>query len=63
MPAAFETKSKKFEFSNADIAQLPAYAALKAPGDDKAFPLTLIPTTPCGSAVEPPVRRPSWSNR
>jgi anaerobic selenocysteine-containing dehydrogenase len=42
-PPAFETKSKKFEFANADIALLPAYAALKAPGDDKAFPLTLIP--------------------
>jgi anaerobic selenocysteine-containing dehydrogenase len=42
-PAAFETKSKKFEFANADIALLPAYAALKAPGDEKSFPLTLIP--------------------
>jgi len=42
-PAAFETKSKKFEFANADIALLPAYAALKAPGDDKTFPLVLIP--------------------
>jgi anaerobic selenocysteine-containing dehydrogenase len=42
-PAAFETKSKKFEFANADITLLPAYAALKAPGDDKSFPLTLIP--------------------
>jgi len=42
-PAAFETKSKKFEFANADIALLPAYAALKAPGDDKSFPLTLVP--------------------
>jgi anaerobic selenocysteine-containing dehydrogenase len=42
-PAAFETKSKKFEFANADIALLPAYTAPKAPGDDKTFPLTLIP--------------------
>jgi menaquinone reductase, molybdopterin-binding-like subunit len=42
-PAAFETKSKKFEFANADLAHLPGYAVLKAPGDDKAFPLTLIP--------------------
>jgi anaerobic selenocysteine-containing dehydrogenase len=42
-PAPFETKSRKFEFANADIVQLPAYAALKAPGDDKTFPLTLIP--------------------
>jgi anaerobic selenocysteine-containing dehydrogenase len=42
-PAPFETKSRKFEFANTDIVQLPAYAALKAPGDDKTFPLTLIP--------------------
>jgi anaerobic selenocysteine-containing dehydrogenase len=58
VPAAFETKSKKFEFSNADIAQLPAYAALKAPGDDKAFPLTLIPydtlRLSSGTAGSPP---------
>jgi anaerobic selenocysteine-containing dehydrogenase len=57
-PAAFETKSKKFEFSNADIDQLPAYAALKAPGDDKAFPLTLIPfdtlRLSSGTAGSPP---------
>lgn len=42
-PAAFETKSKKFEFANAEITQLPGYAALKAPGDEKTFPLTLVP--------------------
>jgi anaerobic selenocysteine-containing dehydrogenase len=42
-PAAFETKSRKFEFANSDIALLPAYAALKAPGDEKSFPLTLVP--------------------
>lgn len=42
-PAGFETKSKKFEFANADIALLPTYTAFKAPGDDKTFPLTLIP--------------------
>jgi anaerobic selenocysteine-containing dehydrogenase len=42
-PGGFETRSKKFEFANADIALLPAYAALKAPGDDKTFPLILVP--------------------
>jgi anaerobic selenocysteine-containing dehydrogenase len=42
-PAAFETKSRKFEFTNGDIALLPAYAVLKAPGDEKAYPLTLVP--------------------
>jgi len=42
-PAAFETKSRKFEFANGDIALLPAYAALKAPGDERSFPLTLVP--------------------
>jgi anaerobic selenocysteine-containing dehydrogenase len=41
-PGAFETKSQKFEFANADIARLPAYAALKAPGDEASFPLTLV---------------------
>jgi anaerobic selenocysteine-containing dehydrogenase len=42
-PGPFETKSKKFEFTNGDIAKLPAYAALKAPGDETSFPLTLVP--------------------
>ena len=42
-PGPFETVSKKFEFTNADIAKLPAYAALKAPGDEAAYPLTLVP--------------------
>jgi anaerobic selenocysteine-containing dehydrogenase len=42
-PGPFETKSKKFEFTNADIAKLPAYAALKAPGDEASYPLTLVP--------------------
>jgi anaerobic selenocysteine-containing dehydrogenase len=41
-PAPFETKSKKFEFANADIGKLPAYAPLKAPGDESAFPLALM---------------------
>jgi anaerobic selenocysteine-containing dehydrogenase len=41
-PGPFETKSKKFEFTNADIARLPAYAPLRAPGDETSFPLTLI---------------------
>jgi anaerobic selenocysteine-containing dehydrogenase len=42
-PGPFETQSKKFEFTNADIAQLPAYAARKAPGDETSYPLTLVP--------------------
>jgi anaerobic selenocysteine-containing dehydrogenase len=42
-PGPFETESKKFEFTNADIAKLPAYAALKAPGDESSYPLTLLP--------------------
>jgi anaerobic selenocysteine-containing dehydrogenase len=42
-PGPFETKSRKFEFTNADIAALPPYAAAKAPGDESAFPLTLVP--------------------
>jgi anaerobic selenocysteine-containing dehydrogenase len=41
-PGPYETRSKKFEFANADIVKLPAYAALKAPGDETSFPLTLI---------------------
>ncbi len=42
-PGPFETKSGKLEFTNAAIAALPAYAAAKAPGDEAAFPLTLVP--------------------
>jgi anaerobic selenocysteine-containing dehydrogenase len=42
-PGPFETKSKKFEFTNADLAKLPAYAVLKAPGDEASYPLTLVP--------------------
>jgi menaquinone reductase, molybdopterin-binding-like subunit len=42
-PGPFETKSKKLEFTNAAIAALPAYAAAKAPGEEAAFPLTLVP--------------------
>jgi len=42
-PGPFETKSKKFEFTNAAIAALPAYAAAKAPGEEASFPLTLVP--------------------
>jgi anaerobic selenocysteine-containing dehydrogenase len=42
-PGPFETESTKFEFTNADIAQLPVYAARKAPGDEAAYPLTLVP--------------------
>jgi anaerobic selenocysteine-containing dehydrogenase len=42
-PGPFETRSKKFEFTNAEIAALPPYAAAKAPGEEAAFPLTLVP--------------------
>ena len=42
-PAEFETASQKFEFQNPALAKLPAYAAQRAPGDEKSFPLTLIP--------------------
>jgi anaerobic selenocysteine-containing dehydrogenase len=42
-PAEFETASQKFEFRNPALAKLPAYAAQRAPGDEKSFPLTLIP--------------------
>jgi anaerobic selenocysteine-containing dehydrogenase len=42
-PGPFETKSRKFEFTNAAIAALPALAAPKAPGEEAAFPLTLVP--------------------
>ena len=40
---AFETDSAKFEFSNNDIAALPAYKSVPAPGDDSFYPLVLIP--------------------
>jgi anaerobic selenocysteine-containing dehydrogenase len=42
-PAEFETPNRKFEFKNPALAKLPAYAAQRAPGDEKTFPLTLIP--------------------
>jgi anaerobic selenocysteine-containing dehydrogenase len=42
-PAGFETAARKFEFSNAEIAKISPYAPPKAPGDDKSFPLTLVP--------------------
>ncbi|MGE5258225.1 MAG: menaquinone reductase molybdopterin-binding-like subunit QrcB [Hyphomicrobiales bacterium] len=41
-PGPFETKSKKFEFTNSDTGKLPAYTSLKAPGDGTSFPLTLV---------------------
>jgi len=41
-PGPFETKSKKFEFTNSDTGKLPAYASLKAPGEETSFPLTLV---------------------
>jgi anaerobic selenocysteine-containing dehydrogenase len=42
-PAEFETASQTFEFKNPALATLPAYAVQRAPGDEKSFPLTLIP--------------------
>lgn len=42
-PPAFETPSQKFEFMNAEIGKLPAYAPFRAPGDAQSFPLTLVP--------------------
>ena len=42
-PADFETPDQKFEFDNPALAKLPAYAAQRALGDEKSFPLTLIP--------------------
>jgi menaquinone reductase, molybdopterin-binding-like subunit len=42
-PAGFETRTKKFEFRNADLDKLPAYAALRPPGDEASFPLILTP--------------------
>jgi anaerobic selenocysteine-containing dehydrogenase len=43
LPSEFETASKKFEFQNEAIARLPAFAAAAAPGDERSFPLVLIP--------------------
>jgi anaerobic selenocysteine-containing dehydrogenase len=40
---AFETDSLKFEFSNQDIAALPGYQPVRAPGDDSFYPLLLVP--------------------
>jgi anaerobic selenocysteine-containing dehydrogenase len=42
-PAAFETDTGKFEFSNNDIAVLPPYRPFKAKGDETRYPLVLIP--------------------
>jgi anaerobic selenocysteine-containing dehydrogenase len=42
-PAGFETAAGKFEFAGAEIAKLPPYAPYKAPGDEKSFPLLLVP--------------------
>ncbi len=43
LPSGFETASKKFEFQNEAIAKLPAFAVTAAPGDERSFPLVLIP--------------------
>ena len=40
---AFETDSSKFEFNNQDIAALPGYQPVRAPGDDSFYPLLLVP--------------------
>ena len=40
---AFETDSGKFEFSNKDIAALPAYRPVKVQGDESSYNLLLIP--------------------
>ncbi|MCU0559774.1 MAG: molybdopterin-dependent oxidoreductase [Desulfobacterales bacterium] len=42
-PSGFETASKKFEFKNSELAKLPAFAAAAAPGDERSFPLLLVP--------------------
>jgi anaerobic selenocysteine-containing dehydrogenase len=39
----FETDSSKFEFSNRDIAALPDYQPVPAPGDESFYPLLLVP--------------------
>jgi len=54
----FETESGKFEFSNRDLASLPAYAPLAPEGDAGAYPLVLIPYNsmrlPAGYIGAPP---------
>ena len=42
-PEAFETASRKFEFTNKEIDALPRFAIVKPQGDAASFPLVLIP--------------------
>jgi len=42
-PATFETKSSRFEFTNAEIDALARFAPVEPEGDIAAFPLVLVP--------------------
>ncbi|MGD8971515.1 MAG: molybdopterin dinucleotide binding domain-containing protein, partial [Desulfobacterales bacterium] len=42
-PATFETKSSRFEFTNADIDAMARFAPVEPEGDISAFPLVLVP--------------------
>jgi anaerobic selenocysteine-containing dehydrogenase len=42
-PLNFETKSSRFEFTNAEIDALPPFAPIEPQGDKAALPLVLVP--------------------
>lgn len=42
-PATFETKSSRFEFTNAEIDAMTLFAPVEPEGDKAAFPLVLVP--------------------
>jgi anaerobic selenocysteine-containing dehydrogenase len=42
-PSNFETKSSRFEFTNAEIDALPPFAPIEPQGDKAALPLVLVP--------------------
>lgn len=42
-PAAFETKSSRFEFTNAEIDAMTRFAPVEPEGDKASFPLVLVP--------------------
>jgi anaerobic selenocysteine-containing dehydrogenase len=42
-PATFETKSSRFEFTNAEIDAMTRFAPVEPEGDKAAFPLVLVP--------------------
>lgn len=42
-PATFETKSSRFEFTNAEIDAMARFAPVEPEGDKAAFPLVLVP--------------------